>query len=276
MLTNDDISPEPLEKFEATHRSTAAPNDRNPEAMLGTDWLKTDYRTLFHLTGEGRIERENDPDNSPGPRLWLSGCEEGNIFGLHADLPDDIAVELANLAAGEPPFLHPAEPKHLERYLSVLGSHTPVAHNFGLIYELPNGLSYGTGARLIGSDSEEGRQLARSLSINGMPESLRELGFHGVDDFWQPWCVAVVGGEIASVAFAARLSDVGAELGLVTAKTFRGQGHAAAATAGWSRLPSLRSRTLFYSTDRDNVSSQRVAARLGLRLRGASLRITAQ
>ena len=244
--------------------------------MPGTDWLKTDYRTLFRLTGEGRIERENDPDNSPGPLFWLAGCDEGNIFGLHADLRPDIAAELENLAKDEPPLLHPAKPRHLERYLSILGSHSPAAHNFGLIYELPNGLPYETDARLVGSDSEEGRAFARSLSVTGLPKGLRELGFHGVDDLWQPWCAAIVGDEIASIAFAARLSDVGAELGLVTAKAFREQGLAAAATAGWSRLPSLRSRTLFSSTDRDNISSQRVAARLGLRLYGTSLRISAQ
>jgi len=59
------------------------------------------------------------------------------------------------------------------------------------------------------------------------------------------------------------------ELGLATAKAFRGRRFAAAATAAWSRLPSLQSR-LFYSTGRNNISSQRVAARLVLQLRGAS------
>jgi hypothetical protein len=79
-------------------------------------------------------------------------------------------------------------------------------------------------ARLIGSDSEEGRYFVRSLSATGLPAGLFELGFRDVAHFWLPWCVAVVDGEIASIAFAARLSDLGAELGLATAKDFRGQG----------------------------------------------------
>lgn len=111
-------------------------------------------------------------------------------------------------------------------------------------------------------------------ATDGVPESWFDLGFHGVADFWSPWCAAIVDGEVASLACAARLTDSGAELGLVTAKAFRGRGFGAAATAGWSRLPTLRSRTLFYSTDRDNASSKRVASRLGLRHHGASLRIT--
>jgi predicted GNAT family acetyltransferase len=76
------------------------------------------------------------------------------------------------------------------------------------------------------------------------------------------------------VAFAARLSKAGACLGVVTVPAFRGKGYAAAVTAEWSRLPSLKSRALFYSTDQSNTSSQRVVARLGLRFLGASLRLT--
>jgi RimJ/RimL family protein N-acetyltransferase len=86
--------------------------------------------------------------------------------------------------------------------------------------------------------------------------------------------VALVDGKAASVAFAARIAETGAELGVATAKAFRGQGYAAAAIAGWSASPALQSRALFYSTDRINVSSQRVVARVGLRFVGASLRLS--
>ncbi|WLA47924.1 GNAT family N-acetyltransferase [Bradyrhizobium elkanii] len=238
------------------------------------DWLNIDYRTLFQLRNDGRIERENDPDHSPGPRFWLAGCAEGNIFGVRDDLPDDVYTELESLAANEPAFTHPATPRHLDRYLSLFNGDGPVAYDFGLIYDLPHSLSYRSDARTICSDSAEGRDLMLSWATEGVPEGLFELGFREVADFWEPWCVATVDGQIASVAFAARLSDEGAELGLVTAKAFRGQGLGAATTAGWSRHPALQSRTLFYSTDRDNISSQHVAERLGLRLRGASLRIS--
>ncbi|EFA4119653.1 GNAT family N-acetyltransferase [Escherichia coli] len=238
------------------------------------DWLNIDYCTLFQLRNDGRIERENDPDNSPGPRFWLAGCAEGNIFGVRDDLPDDVYTELESLAASEPAFTHPATPRHLDRYLSLFNEDGPVAYDLGLIYELPHALSYRSDARIIGSDSAEGQDLMLSWAAEGVPDGLVELGFREVTDFWEPWCVATVDRRIASVAFAARLSEVGAELGLVTAKAFRGQGLGAATTAGWSRHPALQSRTLFYSTDRNNVSSQYVAERLGLRLRGASLRIS--
>ncbi|WP_334034543.1 GNAT family N-acetyltransferase [Burkholderia cepacia] len=237
------------------------------------DWLDIDYRTLFRLHPDRRIERENDPDCSPGPRFWLGRGAERNLAGVRADVPFPVAEELARLADSETPSADCTQPAHLERYLSLLA---PVPHwNIGLVYALPHTLGFDTDAHveLIDGDSDAGRHLLHALSTRGMPEGLFSMGFQGAADLWAPWCAAVVDGEVASVAFAARLSEVGAELGLATAPAFRGRGLAAAVTAAWSRLPSLRTRTLFYSTDSDNRASQRVAARLGLTLRGTTLRV---
>lgn len=74
--------------------------------------------------------------------------------------------------------------------------------------------------------------------------------------------------------FAARLSRSAAETGVATVPAFRGRGYAAAATAGWAALPSLRGHILFYETDRMNRSSQGVARRLGLRFLGATFAIS--
>lgn len=237
------------------------------------DWLDIDYRTLFRLHPDRRIERENDPDCSPGPRFWLGRSTDGNLAGVRADVPTAVADELARVADNEPLLADRTPPAHLERYLALLA---PVSHwNIGFVYALPHALGFDTDARvaLIDGDSDAGRHLLHALSTRGMPDGLCSMGFRSVADLWAPWCAAVVDGEVASVAFAARLSDVGAELGLATAPAFRGRGLAAAVTAAWSRLPSLQTRTLFYSTDSDNLASQRVASRLGLTLRGTTLRV---
>ncbi len=106
-----------------------------------------------------------------------------------------------------------------------------------------------------------------------MPPALHEAGFKSIADLWEPWCVAVEGEEVAAIAFAARLGVIGAEIGVYTFPGFRSRGFAAAVTAEWSSIPSLDGRALFYSTSRSNRSSQRVAARLGLRIIGASVGI---
>jgi hypothetical protein len=240
--------------------------------MLAMSVLALQLRTLFVLTRTGRIERENDPDRSPGPRLWLAGCAAGNVAAVRSDVTDGVAAEISALAAAEPPFTDPdSPPLYLDRYVDLLSRDAPVARKtVGLIYELPHRLRHESRVELIDDDSREGQGVRES----GMPDGLAELGFRSAADLWRPWCMARADGAAASIAFAARISEFGAELGVATVRALRGRGHGAAAVAGWSRLPLLQSRRLFYSTDWSNVSSQRVAARLALRRLGATLRLS--
>jgi Acetyltransferase (GNAT) domain len=245
--------------------------------VAATGLLAIQLRTLFLLTDTGRIERENEPGGHlPGPRLWFAGCASGNVISVRSDIASGVATQIAILAAAEPPFTDPNRPpKYLDRYIDLL-SRDGVApqKSLGLIYEFPHHLQYRSRVGLIDDESHEVRRVHELLSADGMPDGLAELGFRSVSDLWRPWCAALVDGQVASIAFAARISTTGAELGVATVKAFRGQGYAAAAVAGWSRLPVLRWRELFYSPDGTNVASQRVIARLGLRFLGASLRLS--
>jgi hypothetical protein len=239
------------------------------------DLLKIDFRSLFILNNNDRILHENEPVPSKGPQLWLARCTEGQVYGFHVDVNDETIDEIKRLIASDPTT--PDEPGHrsnLHDYLALLrrGQSDP-DHNFSLIYHLPHSLSYETPANLVFSNSDDGKALLLSWQTNGMPNSLLDLGFKSITDIWPPWCAAIVGDEVASLAFAARLSDEGAELGLVTVKEFRGRGLAAAVTAGWTRHPELEGRELFYSMDARNEASKRVAERLALRQVGWSLRI---
>src|SRR5260370_39644292 len=117
----------------------------------------------------------------------------------------------------------------------------------------------------------EGDGLFAELKRHGLPAALRVMGFADVSHFWEPWCMALVRGDIAAIAFAARLGESGAEIGVATMPAFRGRRLAPAVTAGWSSLPQLGARALFYSTTRDNVASQHVIARLALPLVGVSV-----
>lgn len=236
------------------------------------DLLAIDFTTLFVETPEGRIARENDPDRSPGPRFWLAGCATGNIIGFRHDVADDVAGEITALAASEPAFAAPDDlPVHLPRYERVLAS---TERELGLVYDLPHRLEMPDGMTLVTSGSASGERFLEDVAAKGMPENLVGLKMRRPEDLWAPWAMLMVDGEVASIAFAARLSALGAELGLDTVPHFRGKGLAAIATAAWTRLPELAARQLFYSADQSNGPSLRVVARLGLRLIGASLRLT--
>jgi GNAT acetyltransferase len=236
--------------------------------------LEIDIDTTFVMSPTRRILRENDPDRSPGPRVSFVGCPFGNITRVRFDVDDRIADKILEVAAKEPPWSDPdVMPRCSHQIIEFFSDAPPPAPERYLIYRLPNDVSYAHRATIVRGDSEQGRQLLAHLAESAMPDYMVAAGFKSIADFWEPWCVALDAGEIASMCFAARLGAKGAEAGVYTFPQYRGRGLAAAVTASWSSMPALKDRALFYSTSTSNRSSQRVAARLGLRQIGASFSI---
>jgi hypothetical protein len=165
-------------------------------------------------------------------------------------------------------------PVHLADYLRLLAAEAPVdQYEMGLNWTFPGRLNYEHPAALVGSNTLTSDRLVARLIERGMPKALVGMGFVDVGAFWTPWCVALDGNEIASIAFTVGVGPSSAEVGVATMPGLRRRGFAAAATAGWASLPSNSGRTLFYGMQTTNVSSLRVTQRLGLRFIGASLNI---
>lgn len=238
--------------------------------IAGLERLHIQRQTGFSLDARGRLVTVNSPENARPPRFVLAGCAAGNLASVSADLDEATAVELLALALEEPPFWPPGTtPRGLGRYLARLGA---AEAEVELDHEMAPGLPPGdVEATPVSSGTAEGAELLGSLRRGGVPTGLFDMGFVDVEEFWAPWCAMLVGGEVASIAFAARLSAVGAAVGVATAPAFRGRGLAAAAVAGWTRLPALQGRRLFYSTRLSNRASRSVTARLGLTAFGLTL-----
>ena len=230
---------------------------------------------MFVLDTEDRITRENDSEGSPAPRLYFSGCPSGNVVRLHRDISPAIADEILSLVKQEPAWFDEEElPVCLPQIAKMLALERPVEiAATALAYELPVRSPFARITPIVSSETDEGVNLLLQLSRDGMPSHLKDAGFLGVGDFWSPWCAALDSGEIAAMAFAARLGREGAECGVYTFPGFRGRGLAAAVTAAWSAHPALSGRTLFYSTHVANPSSIAVTRRLGLRRLGVSVRL---
>ena len=243
--------------------------------MTALALLKAQVATLFVTTPSGRILRTNDPEQSPAPRMHLAIGAGGAVVKLRRDIDDAVAQEVTTLAAAEPPIHEPdATPRFAERYRALLGADgARTEHDFGVTYRLPHRMAAPAGVTLVSQDTRAGAALTARIAAQGMPQSLQDAGFADLSHFWAPWCVALAGEDIASIAFAARLGEQGAETGVTTMKAFRGRGFAAAATAGWSSHPALQDRPLFYATHRDNLSSRRVIARLGLPFLGVRMQV---
>ena len=239
----------------------------------GLERLRVQRETWFQLDAHGRLVALNSPEGFDPPRFVLAGCSEGNLASVSSGLDEAAAAELLTLAAEEPPFWRPGTaPVHLGRYLERLGAETAVVeldHEMAPDLPLPD-----VDKKLVASDTAEGERLLSSLRRDGMPTGLLDMGFVDVGEFWAPWCAALVENEAISIAFAARLSDVGAAVGVATAPGFRGRGLASAVVAGWSRLPALQGRRLFYSCRLSNQASRSVAARLGLTAFGLTFSVS--
>lgn len=238
--------------------------------------LTLDAAVTFALSDDGRILGENDPDRSPGPRLFLAGCPGGNLVRLRHDVDEATADRIRAVVADMPAWCDPAvPPPGLPRLADLLARDGPgEAPGAAVIHALPHDLAGGVPARIVRSDTPEGDRLLVRLARDGMPAALAAAGFVGVGDFWAPWCVAIEGEAIAAMAFAARTGPQGVSIGVYTFPGFRGRGLAAAVTADWARLPALAGRALFYSASWSNTSSLRVVERLGLPRIGVSVRIT--
>src|SRR5579884_2927949 len=152
--------------------------------------------TAFVLDEAGRVLYENAPDRSAAPRICLAGCATGNALRIRADVSQATASVLEALAADEPPLSAPrSTPVHQEAYIRLLDAEAPVAHvGHGLRWYVAEAFTYAHQVPLVGSDSPAGERLLARLWENGMPRALSDLGFVDPDEFWPPWCVALVDG----------------------------------------------------------------------------------
>lgn len=225
---------------------------------------------MFVLRGDGAILHENEPGLPPGPKLcWMEGAG-ARVVRLRHDITQADTIRLRNIIAAAPRWSDvQVDPARLGEALDILGGEV----SRSLVYRLPGDVPPRPGA-FVRSGTAQGDALLARIAAEGVPPHLHDAGFVGLEDFWAPWYVALEDGQIAAMAFAARLGPAAAEIGVYTFPAWRGRGLAAAVTAAWSAHPDLAGRDLFYSTHTSNLSSQRVAARLGLSRIAHGLRIS--
>ena len=229
--------------------------------------LSLQAATMLRLDGQGGILRESDPDGGPGPRLYAVGDAAGLQVWLRCGTDPAIIAAARVLAAGATGWTDPDRLPEAARELAELVDGEPQP---SLIFTL-DGVAAQTSALLSGS--AEGEALVSNLARHGVPDHLAEAGFATVADLWPPWAAWLEDGQIAALAFAARLTTHGAEVGVYTFPAWRGRGLAQRVTAAWSRHPHLAGRQLYYSCAAGNAASRRVAAKLGLARIGCGLRV---
>lgn len=246
------------------------------EVLSDVCLLEMEMSTLWTRDDRGRLRgREH---------LVIGTCADGHTLAIGSSVPDTLAEELQQTLAGDPTTSDPAAPpaslQHCRELLQdALGD---VELSSGPSYLIPPSVTYQptpplersrpasietvTGARPHGWSVQEGEELFGralwALMNPTRPPSRPERELLG------PWAIVRSDSRAVATCHTAAWSSRGAEVGVWTHPAFRGRGYAAALTAAWANLVAPSGRRLFYSTDAMNVSSQRVAARLDLRLVG--------
>lgn len=145
----------------------------------------------------------------------------------------------------------------LDRCRAVLvGEFGEVAMSSGPSYLIPAGVTFESTETIVQSGSD--------LINPGNWEDDEWLDL--IEGRLGPWAMAVRGSQVLAICHTPVASADAAEAGVWTHPDFRGQGLAAAVTSEWASI--IDGRVLFYSTSSDNLSSQAVAKRLGLRAIG--------
>jgi RimJ/RimL family protein N-acetyltransferase len=228
--------------------------------------LRTEIETLWVPDERGRLLRVRSRTFRAAPEFVLAvGADGGQWVAFGVDVPELVAHELEAVLGGAAAAAGPAEPPSgVARCMELLeDAFGRVVLSSGLSYVIPPGVAFSSTAVVTRSDGPEVSSLPRRApsSANWDDDEWRML----LDGVLGPWAIASIDGRIVSICHCARLADKGAEAGVWTDPDFRGQGHAAAVVAAWTSLLAPTGRQLFYSTIRENRSSQRVAARLRLR-----------
>lgn len=244
--------------------------------MRDVDLLRIELGVIWRLDGRGRL---------PGPEDMVFGvAADGIVAAVSAGVPGPLAARLLDLADQGKPSPFGTPPDVLEDCRALLGGDA-VSVSGGPSYAVNPPVRYDVPVEVLRSDDPAHVRHVRPLRPgNWEPGEWDELcdGGEGA-----PWAMIVEDvqtagdGEAVSHGQAARVSEpaggrqvvaichsarntlAGAEAGTWTSPAYRGRGYAAITTSAWAEL--LPGVQLFYSTSADNHSSQRVAARLGLR-----------
>jgi RimJ/RimL family protein N-acetyltransferase len=193
--------------------------------------------------------------------VTIACSADDQALWIGADVPDALATELAATFDPAPASMAPAQPLELCRRL-LDGKGPPLPCRAGPSFLIEAAPQLWSGLRIERSDASTGDALRNANPGNWHPVEWGEL----LDGRLGPWAIAVEGGLVVSICHTpGPVTARGAECGVWTHAAFRGRGYAAAVVSEWAAILRPSGRYLFYSTQADNLSSQRLARRMQLR-----------
>ncbi len=207
---------------------------------------------LFLQDDRGRITGINEVDsNVIVPRLYILRTANHCLWRIGADVPDAIASQLEDALNDEPSQANFRDSLvHYQAYLNILEQDTPISN-------MRQGPAYYF-SELMSSD--------KAVLITEDNQSLLEKHFpYTLEVFASryPITVMVADGSAVAACFCSRKTPYVAEAGVYTVDEYRKRGFAKEVVQRWAYAVQQVGLQALYSTDWDNIASQRIAASLG-------------
>ena len=234
--------------------------------------LRIEIDTLWVRDEQGRLVRAGGLAGVPAPHLVIACATGGLLVAVGERVPARLAEEMKALVArSELPRDPATRPPVLSRCQEMLADRLgPLEVTSGPSYVAESMPPFGWTVEIRTAREPGAELLPLPPDVAGWTDEEWTLLMGGA---LGPWAVALAAGQIVSICFCARLTDEAAEAGVWTHPKFRGRQYAPAVTFAWAQQMLTSGRHVFYSTSAENLASQRVAARLGLRRIGWTWRI---
>jgi RimJ/RimL family protein N-acetyltransferase len=226
--------------------------------------LDLHIRALFTHDEMLRLVHVNEPgSNAPAARLCFGRTSTSNLWRFRADLPKTLVEKLEALCVDESVGMNPKRtPGDIQAYVQLLEAHTPVQKIWmGPAFHFIEYVQPSRPVRVLTEASAD-------FLLGGFEELIEEL------PTWQPFVAVIENGHAVSVCRSVRLTPQAHEAGVETLPGYRGKGYARDAVAAWARLVQQHDALPLYSTSWENVASQALAKKLGLRQYSADFHIT--
>ena len=203
------------------------------------DLLDLQITTLFLLDPERRLLAINESGMPVAPRFFPGRSADGHRWRVRSDLPAEVAHRLDQRCQAEPqrtPLAGP--PEQADAIRAVLAEHAPIVdEERGPAYWLPS-VSHVPPQVVLLSKAHA------ALVQATFPWLITWL----VDATNGPVAAVIAQGSAVSVCFCSRITPHAAEAGIETLATFRGNGYATAAAAGWAAAVQHSQRVALSST----------------------------
>jgi len=241
--------------------------------LSAIELLRIEMDTLWIRDDEGRLVRAGGLAGAPAPHLVIAcAAGGGHLLAVGERVPARLAEEMKSLVARSElprdPATRPPVLSHCQELLA--DSLGPIEVTSGPSYVAESMSPFGWTVEIRTAREPGAEPLPLPPDVAGWTEEEWRMLTQGA---LGPWAVALAAGQIVSICFCARLTGEAAEAGVWTHPEFRGRQYAPAVTYAWAQQMLTSARHAFYSTSAENLASQRVAARLGLRRIGWTWRI---